>query len=52
MGNIWSAILVALLCMIVYLCEGKQGRGPKGDEVLKNTGGLSFVLPDNIDEML
>ena len=33
-GNIWSAIPVALLCMIVNLCEGKQGSGPKGDEVL------------------
>ena len=33
-GNMWSAIPVALLCMIVNLCEGKQGSGPKGDEVL------------------
>ena len=29
-GNMWSAIPVALLCMIVNLCEGKQGSGPKG----------------------
>ena len=33
-GNMWSAIPVALLCMIVYLSEGKQGSGPEGDEVL------------------
>ena len=48
----WSAIPDALLCMIVNLCEGMQGSGPKGDEVLQNTGGLSFVLPKNVDEML
>ena len=48
----WSAIPVALLCMIVNLCEGKQGSGLEGEEVLQNTGGLLFVLPDNIDEML
>ena len=33
-GNMWSAIPVALLCMIVNLCEGMQGSGPEGDEVL------------------
>ena len=33
-GNMWSAIPVALLCMTVNLSEGKQGSGPKGDEVL------------------
>ena len=33
-GNRWSAIPVALLCMIVNLSEGKQGSGPEGDEVL------------------
>ena len=33
-GNMWSAIPVALLCMIANLCEGKQGSGPEGDEVL------------------
>ena len=33
-GNMWSAKPVALLCMIVNLCEGKQGSGPEGDEVL------------------
>ena len=33
-GNIWSAIPVALLCMIVKLSERKQGSGPEGDEVL------------------
>ena len=30
----WSAIPVALLCMIVNWSERKQGSGPKGDEVL------------------
>ena len=48
----WSAIPVALLCMIVNWSEGKQGSGPEGDEVLKNTGGLSFVLPEEVNEML
>ena len=43
-GNKWSAIPVAL-------SEGKQGSGPKGDEVLQNTG-LSFVLPKEVDEIL
>ena len=33
-GNMWSAIPVALLCMIVNLSERKQGSGPKEDEVL------------------
>ena len=33
-GNMWSAIPVALLCMIVKWSERKQGSGPKGDEVL------------------
>ena len=47
----WSAIPVALLCMIVNWSERKQGSGPKGDKVLLNTGGLSFVLPE-VDEML
>ena len=42
----WSAIPVALLCMTVNLSEEKQGSGPEGDEVLQNTGGLSFVLPE------
>ena len=37
--------------MIVSWSEGKQGSGPEGDEVLLNTGGLSFVLP-YLDEML
>ena len=44
-GNTWSAIPVALLCMIVNWSEGKQGIGPKGDEVLYNTGGLLSVIP-------
>ena len=33
-GNMWSAIPVALLCIIMNLSEGKQGSGPEGDEVL------------------
>ena len=33
-GNMWSAIPVALLLMIVNWSEGKQGSGPKGDDVL------------------
>ena len=33
-GNVWSAIPVALLCMIVKLSERKQGSGSEGDEVL------------------
>ena len=31
-GNMWSAIPVALLCMIVS--ERKKGSRPKGDKVL------------------
>ena len=33
-GNMWSAIPVALLCMLVIVGDGKQGSGPKGDDVL------------------
>ena len=33
-GNMWSAIPVALLCLIVNWSEGKQGSAPEGDEVL------------------
>ena len=33
-GNMWSAIPVALLCMVVNRNERKQGSGPVGDEVL------------------
>ena len=33
-GNMWSAIPVALLCVIVKWSERKQGSGPEGDEVL------------------
>ena len=33
-GNMWSAILVALPCLIVNWSERKQGSGPEGDEVL------------------
>ena len=32
-GNMWSAIPVALLCMVVNWNE-RQGSGPKRDEVL------------------
>ena len=34
MGNMWSAIPIALLCMIENLSERKQGSGPEGDKVL------------------
>ena len=33
-GNMWSAIPVALLCMLVTEGDGKQGSGPEGDDVL------------------
>ena len=33
-GNMWSAIPVALLCMLVTEDDGKQGSGPEGDDVL------------------
>ena len=33
-GNMWSAIPVALLCMLAIDGDGKQGSGPKGDNVL------------------
>ena len=33
-GNMWSAIPVALLWVIVNWSEGKQGSGPEGDEAL------------------
>ena len=33
-GNMWSAIPIVLLCMIVNWSERKQGSGPQGDEVL------------------
>ena len=33
-GNMWSAIPVALLCMLVIEGDGKQGSGPEGDDVL------------------
>ena len=33
-GNMWSAIPVVLLCMVVNRNERKQGSGPEGDEVL------------------
>ena len=45
----WTAIPVALLCMIVNLSEGRQGSGPEGVKVLLNTGGLLFALPERQD---
>ena len=33
-GNMWSAIPVALLLMIVNWSEGKQGSGPEGYKLL------------------
>ena len=33
-GNMWSAIPIALLCMVVNQNERKQGSGPEGDKVL------------------
>ena len=33
-GNMWSAIPVTLLYVIVKWSERKQGSGPEGDEVL------------------
>ena len=32
----WSAIAVALLCMIVNWSDGKQGSVPEGDKALQN----------------
>ena len=32
-GNMWSAIPVALLCMVVNGSERKQDSGPEGDKV-------------------
>ena len=43
-GNMWSAIPVALLCMIVNLSEGKQGSGLKrGRSPVEQTS--TFVCP-------
>ena len=39
----WSAIPVALLCMIVSVSEREQGSGPEEVKVLQNTGGLLFI---------
>ena len=33
-GNMWSAIPIALHCMILNWSKRKQGSGSKGDEVL------------------
>ena len=39
-GNMWSAIPVALLCMIVNWSKGKQGSGPEGvDDLCFHTYG-------------
>ena len=48
----WSVIPVALLCMILNLCKREQANHPEGDNVLSNTGGLSFVQPSSIDQAL
>ena len=48
MGNMWSVIPVALLCMIVNWSERRQGSCPEGDKVLEMRGLLfvhSLVLP-------
>ena len=47
--KVWSAIPIALLCLIVNWCERKQGSGSKRDEFLWNTGGLLFVLLEKVD---
>ena len=46
-----SAIPVNLLQMIVNWSEGMYGSDPDGDKVIWNTGGLSFVLPERVNEM-
>ena len=33
-GNMWLAISVALLCMVMNQNERKQGSGPEGNKVL------------------
>ena len=33
-GNMWSAIPIALLCILVIVGDGQQGSGPKGNNVL------------------
>ena len=40
MGNMWSAIPVALLCMVVNRNERKQGSGPKGESPVEHRGTL------------
>ena len=42
-GNMWSAIPVALLCMIVKWSEGKQGSGPIGDKVSRDENVLILM---------
>ena len=32
--RMWSAIHIALLCVIVFVSERKRGSGPKGNEAL------------------
>ena len=39
-GNMWSAILVALLCMIEFIIMKMQGCDPEGDKVLQSKGKL------------
>ena len=42
--NMWSAIPIALLCMIVNRSERKQGSGPEGNVVLQNTGDFCLFV--------
>ena len=44
-GNMWSAIPVALLRMIVNWSEGKQCSGPEGDKSCRTQGdcGSSYL---------
>ena len=45
-GKLWSAIPVALLCLLVVKRRERQGSGSEGDKALKNTGDFcSSVCP-------
>ena len=44
----WSAIPVALLCMVVSLCEGKQGSGPEGDILALDWGAVATGLATEV----
>ena len=48
-GNMWSAVPLALLGILVIVDDRQQGSHPKEDNVLQNTGGLhSFVHVDDL----